>query len=101
MHAKVWFLHFSLYKTDFTDHCTPGTIHGCRDSVLVCKMYDCNRLQYAKISNISVPCHQAMQAIAVMIRLAIWKQTTSKCFQTYLALHIIIQIVKYIDYSIA
>ena len=36
-------------------------------------------VRYPKISSISIPCHQAMQAIAV-IRLAIWKQTTSKCF---------------------
>ena len=31
----------SVCKTNFTDHRTPDTIHGCRDSVLVCKMHDC------------------------------------------------------------
>ena len=31
----------SVCKTNFTDHQTPGTIHGFRDSVLVCKMHDC------------------------------------------------------------
>ena len=41
-------------------------IHGFRDSVLVCKMYDCY---------ISIPSHQAMQAIP-MVRLHEWKQTT-------------------------
>ena len=31
----------SVCKTNFTDHYTLDTIHGFRDSVLVCKMRDC------------------------------------------------------------
>ena len=31
----------SACKTNFTDHHTPDTIHGFRDSVLICKMHDC------------------------------------------------------------
>ena len=31
----------SVGKTNFTDHHTPDTIHGFRDSVLVCKIHDC------------------------------------------------------------
>ena len=38
-------------------------IHAFRDSVLVCKMHDC--IWYAKISSISIPSHQAMQAITM------------------------------------
>ena len=30
----------SVCKTNFTDHWTPDTIHGFRDSVLVCEMHD-------------------------------------------------------------
>ena len=52
-------------------------------------------VRFAKISSISIPCHEAMQAIAVII-LAIWKQTTSKCFWKYLALPILLQIC-YVD----
>ena len=32
---------FQFVKTNFTDHDTPDTTHGFRDSVLVCKMHDC------------------------------------------------------------
>ena len=35
---------------------------------------------YTEISSISIPCHQATQAIAV-IRLAIWKQTFQNAFK--------------------
>ena len=31
----------SVCKTNFTDHHTPDTINGFRDSVLVCKMHNC------------------------------------------------------------
>ena len=31
----------SVCKTNFLDYHTPDTIHGFRDSVLVCKMHDC------------------------------------------------------------
>ena len=34
----------SIGKTNFTDHHTPYTIKGFRDSVLVCKMHDCTVL---------------------------------------------------------
>ena len=47
---------------------------------------------HAKNSSISIPCDQGKQTVAI-IRLVIWKQTTSKCFETYLALYILIQIV--------
>ena len=40
-------------KTNSTDHHTPDTINGFRDSVLVCKMYDC----YCTISKNFEPFH--------------------------------------------
>ena len=65
-------------KTNFADHHTPDTINGFRDSVLLCKMQTAT-VRYAKICSISIPSHKVMQA--------------SKCFRTYLALHILILIV--------
>ena len=32
---------FQFVKTSLTDHHTPDTVHGFRDSVLVCKIHDC------------------------------------------------------------
>ena len=57
----------SVYKTNFTDHRTPDTIDGFRDSVLACKCMIVT-VRYAKISSISVHSYQVMQAIA-MVRL--------------------------------
>ena len=50
-------------KANFTDHHTPHTImkYGFRDSVLVCKMYDCT----IRKNSISIPSHQAMQATTI------------------------------------
>ena len=53
-----------ISKTNFTDHHTPHTIHGFRDSVLVCNMHDCY-CTIRKISSISIPSHQAMHATAM------------------------------------
>ena len=53
----------SVWKSNFTDHRTPDTINGFRDSVLVCKMHDC---YFTEKYNISIPSHQAIQAIAVV-----------------------------------
>ena len=32
---------FQCVKTSLTEHQTPDTVHGFRDSVLVCKIHDC------------------------------------------------------------
>ena len=52
----------SDWKTNLTDHHTPDTIDGFRDSVLVCKIYDCYYLQK---ESISIPSLKAIEAIAV------------------------------------
>ena len=96
----------SVDKTNFTDHHTPDTINGFRDSVLFCKMHVCyctirkNFQHFHSFSSGLLIKQCKRQAIAI-VRLYLWKQTISKCFWTYLALHIFIQIVEYIDYSIA
>ena len=83
----------SVGKTNFTNHHTADAISGFRDSVLVCKMTTAT-VQRGKISSIFIPSHQAMQAQSDCHGLQIiWKQTTSKCSKTYLALHILIQVV--------
>ena len=77
-------------KTNFTDHHAPDTIHGFRDSVLVCKMFNCY-CTISNISSISIPRYQAMQAIAI-IRLAYENKLLENVFKR-LALHILIEIV--------
>ena len=69
MHAKCDFC-VSVCKTNFTDHHTPDTIHGFRDSVLVCKMHDCY----------CIPRHQAIQTMAI-IRLACENKTLQNAFK--------------------
>ena len=66
----------SVSKTNFTDHHTPGTINGFRDSVLVCKIHDCyctickNFEYFHSVSFLLIrPFHQTMQAIA-MVRIS-------------------------------
>ena len=55
----------SVFKTNFTDHHTPDTIHSFRDSVLVCKMHECYCTICKNFKHFH-PCHQAMQAIAII-----------------------------------
>ena len=42
-YGRTWKFDFcnSLGKNNFTDHHTPDTINGFRDSILICKMQDC------------------------------------------------------------
>ena len=53
----------SLYRTNFTDHHTPNTTHGF--GLFWSVKYTTVTVRYAKISSISVPFHQAMQAITM------------------------------------
>ena len=61
----------SVGKTNFTDHHKPDTINSFRDSVLVCKIYNCYcTVQYAKFQAFLFllirPSHEAMQVIATV-----------------------------------
>ena len=82
----------SVCKTNFTDHPTPNTIHGFRDSPLICKMLfdDC----YCRIRKNFEHFHSFLSSSASDYNgWTRWKETTSKYFETYLALHILIQTV--------
>ena len=50
----------SFFKTNFTDHHTPDTINGLKDSVLVCKMLDGYCTILKNFEDPSIPCHQAI-----------------------------------------
>ena len=53
----------AVVKTNFTDHGTPNTINGFRDSVLVCKMNDDDTQKFRALSFLLMrSSHQAMQA---------------------------------------
>ena len=58
----------SVYKTNFTDHHTPDTIHGFSDSILVCKTRDCYCTVRKNIELFhSFPSrYQGMHAIAIV-----------------------------------
>ena len=77
-------------KTSFTDHHAPDTIHGFRESVLVCKMFNCY-CTISNISSISISRYQAMQVIAI-IRPAYENKLLESVFKR-LAQHILMQIV--------
>ena len=77
-HMQKCNIYVSVCKTNFADHHTPDTIHGYKDSVLICKMHDCSCTIRKHFEHFhSFP--SSDEAIAMANSLMIWKQTALKC----------------------
>ena len=93
----------SVGKTNFTNHHTPDTINGFKESVLVCKMHD----RYSTIRKNFEHSHSFSSGLLIKTasdcngQTSYMKTNHFKMLLNYLTLNILTQIVQYIDYSIA